>query len=88
MSVLPFSIQMKGNKMKVICTIHQISTEEVILETDITEEVDKNLALGRPAYSTSGFNGACYLAAMKTRTNFEDANSLEETTFSRIRIEM
>jgi hypothetical protein len=74
--------------MKVICTIHSTSTEEVILETDITEEVDKNLALGRPAYSTSGFNGACYLAAIKTRTDFEDANGLEERTFSRIRIVM
>ena len=74
--------------MKVICAIHQISTGKVVLETDITEEVDKNLALGRPAYSTSGFNGACYLAAIKTRTDFEDANGLEERTFSRIRIEM
>jgi hypothetical protein len=74
--------------MKVICTIHSTSTEEVILETDITEEVDKNLALGRPAYSTSGFNGACYLAAIKTRTGFEDANGLEERTLSRIRIVM
>ena len=74
--------------MKVICEIHSVSEEKILLESDITEEVDKNLALGRPAYSTSGFNGACYLAAMKTRTDFEDANSLEETTFSRIRIEM
>lgn len=71
--------------MKVICTIHSISTGEVILGADITEEVNKNLTR-RPAYSTSGFNGACYLAAMKTRTDFEDANSLEERTFSSIRI--
>ena len=74
--------------MKVICTIHQISTKEVILETDITEEVDRNLALGRPAYSTSGFNGACYLAAMKTRTDFEDTNDLGGRTYARTRIRM
>ena len=61
--------------MKVICEIHSVSEEKILLETDITEEVDKNLALGRPAYSTSGFNGACYLAAMKTRIEFEDANT-------------
>ena len=71
--------------MKVICTIYSIFTGEAILGADITEEVDKNLAR-RPAYSTSGFNGACYLAAMKTRINFEDANTLEGMTFSCIRI--
>ena len=74
--------------MKVICTTHLISTEEIILETDITEEVDKHLALVRPAYSTGGFNGACWMVAIKTRTDFEAANNLEETTFSRIRIIM
>lgn len=74
--------------MKVICSIHSVETTEIIQETDITEDVDRSLAMHRPAYSVSGFNGACYTAAIKTRKEFEDANDMIEMTFERIRIEI
>jgi len=81
----------KGNTMNIIIDIHLILEMKLtvkVFSRDITDEVNKRIAMTRPVNSTNGFKKVCHELAEEFCMRLEDKHDLSGRIFARTRIIM